>query len=158
MLSPHNIWFTQELHKIRAHLLYYVGVMEDFHNAVIFLQETSNPVMDTWSEEERQNSKYLLEKECRILLTEIDRLKRNRDMQDKRLKNVMGLVYSFPSLLASILRLHIQAFSSVNAEDSRHMACLTEISLRDSAAKKNKFLTSQWCFSQPLSPLQVHFF
>jgi len=110
--------------------------MEDFHNAVIFLQETSNPVMDTWSEEERQNSKYLLEKECRILLTEIDRLKRNRDMQDKRLKNVMGLVYSFPSLLASILRLHIQAFSSVNAEDSRHMACLTEISLRDSAAMK----------------------
>lgn len=48
--------------------------------------------MDSWSEDEKAESKSFLEKECRNLITEIDRLKLNREMQDKRLKNVMDLV------------------------------------------------------------------
>ena len=68
------------------------------------------------TEAERINSRKLLEKECNNLLVEIERLEQARSMQDKRLKNVMNLV-----------------FSTVNIGDSKRMQELTEAAVRDSA-------------------------
>ncbi|KAF8584986.1 hypothetical protein K439DRAFT_1616330 [Ramaria rubella] len=120
VISTNDMHFTQELHKIRAHLLHYASLLEDFNQSVHFVLDTPNPAMDHPKyEAERKSSRALLEKECKNLLTQIDRLKMSREMWDKRLKNVMHLV-----------------FSSVNIEDSKHMQRLTEAAVRDSAAMK----------------------
>ncbi|KAK1236101.1 hypothetical protein PQX77_000691 [Marasmius sp. AFHP31] len=110
---------TRSLHIIRAHHLHYYSLLEDFRKAVLFVRHTPNPAMDSESEELRTFSKKLLEKECDTLLSEIGRLEMGRNMQDKRLKNVMNLV-----------------FSTVNIGDSRRMQDLTEAAVRDSAAMK----------------------
>ncbi|KAF8527528.1 hypothetical protein BU17DRAFT_81731 [Hysterangium stoloniferum] len=119
VFRTHDVAFTQELHKVQAHLLSYEPFLDDFSNAVLFLRNTHNPAMDSLPQKERRESKDLLQKECRNLLLEVDRLKMNRKIQNNRLKNVMGL-----------------AFSSVNADDSKHMKKLSERSLEDSAVMK----------------------
>ncbi|PBK90727.1 hypothetical protein ARMGADRAFT_1111301 [Armillaria gallica] len=119
VLEPSNIFLTRELHIIRAHHLHYSSLLEDLKKAVVFILDTPNPAMDTLPQEEKHFSRTLLEKECRNLLSEIDRLEMSRRMQDKRLKNVMNLV-----------------FSSVNINDSKRMKELTEAAVRDSAAMK----------------------
>ncbi|KAK0194621.1 hypothetical protein F5146DRAFT_925341 [Armillaria mellea] len=119
VLDPSNLFLTRELHIIRAHHLHYSSLLEDMKKAVVFIRDTPNPAMDTLPEEDKQFSRTLLEKECRNLLSEIDRLEMSRRMQDKRLKNVMNLV-----------------FSSVNINDSKRMKELTEAAVRDSAAMK----------------------
>ncbi|KAF8463036.1 hypothetical protein JB92DRAFT_3136636 [Gautieria morchelliformis] len=111
---------TQELHTIRAHLLQYASLLEDFHQAIHFVQATPNPVMDSpVYESEQKSSQELLKKECQNLLTQIERLKMSRKMWDQRLQNVMHLV-----------------FSSVNIEDSKRMQELTRAAVRDSAAMR----------------------
>ncbi|KAJ7216584.1 hypothetical protein GGX14DRAFT_442105 [Mycena pura] len=110
---------TRELHIIRAHLLHYSALLGDFRKAVDFVRETQNPAMDARPDQDRLLSGRLLQRECKTLLSEIDRLEMSRGMQDRRLKNVMNLV-----------------FSSVNIDDSRRMQQLTEAAVRDSAAMK----------------------
>ncbi|KAK0460693.1 uncharacterized protein EV420DRAFT_1533668 [Desarmillaria tabescens] len=119
VLEPSNIFLTRELHIIRAHHLHYSSLLEDMRKAVAFIRDTPNPAMDNLPEGDKQFSRTLLEKECRNLLSEIGRLEMSRRMQDKRLKNVMNLV-----------------FSSVNINDSKRMKELTEAAVRDSAAMK----------------------
>src|ERR1700683_1319484 len=82
---------TQELHVIRAHLLHYTGLLEDFRKSVQFIKDTPNPAMDANSEV-AEASRELLDRECDTLLSEISRLEMTRDMQNKRVKNVMNLV------------------------------------------------------------------
>ncbi|PPQ76008.1 hypothetical protein CVT24_006539, partial [Panaeolus cyanescens] len=67
----------------------------------------------------RKVSRAMMRKECAKLLQEIERLEKARNMQNKRLKNVMDL-----------------GFSMVNIEDSKRMHELTKAALRDSAAMK----------------------
>lgn len=112
---------TQELHRIRAHLLHYSSLLEDFKQSVVFVLNTPNPAMEFPSHDDVQQktSHDLLQKECNNLLMQIERLQMSRGQQDKRLKNVMDL-----------------AFSSVNIEDSKRMQKLTEAALKDSAAMK----------------------
>ncbi|KIK67894.1 hypothetical protein GYMLUDRAFT_256709 [Collybiopsis luxurians FD-317 M1] len=110
---------TQNLHTIQAHLLHYSSLLEDFRKSIVFILNTSNPAMDSFSEEERVLSHKLLQKECNNLLIEVERLEKSRMMQERRLKNVMNLV-----------------FSTVNIRDSRRMQDLTEAAVRDSAAMK----------------------
>ncbi|KAF9260451.1 hypothetical protein L218DRAFT_962611 [Marasmius fiardii PR-910] len=119
VMSTSDMTMTRRLHVIRAHLLHYSSLLEDFRKAVVFILGTANPAMDAEPEDIRQFSRRLLERECNLLLNEIDRLEMGRRMQDKRLKNVMHLV-----------------FSSVNIRDSRRMKDLTEAAVRDSAAMK----------------------
>lgn len=121
VLTTSDMQLTQELHVIRAHHLHYSSLLEDFEKTVKFIQNTPNPAMDSdlISEAERRESAKLLKRECENLLSEIDRLEMGRDMQDKRLKNVMNLV-----------------FSSVNINDSRQMQKMTEAAVKDSAAMK----------------------
>lgn len=85
---------STELHIIRAHLLHYDSLLVDFQKSIIFIKETPHPAMTSEAHpiEEREVAKALLLKECGNLLSEIERLERSRNMQNKRLKNVMGLV------------------------------------------------------------------
>ena len=92
MLRSNNIGFTHELHKIRAYLLHYASLLEDFRRTVAFVYGTPNPAMDALDEFERDFSRNLLKKECDNLMTHIDRLANSRVMWDKRLTNVMQLV------------------------------------------------------------------
>ncbi|KAJ3576809.1 hypothetical protein NP233_g148 [Leucocoprinus birnbaumii] len=122
VLENTNLDFTQELHRIRAHLLHYTDLLADFRKTVEFVQETQYPALDDeecFTPEERKESVDLMEKECKNLLNEIARLDMARKMQDKRLTNVMQL-----------------GFSTVNIMDSRRMHALTEATVRDSAAMK----------------------
>jgi len=107
---------TQELHIIRAHLLHYISLLEDFRKSVQFIKDTPNPAIDP---EVAASEKELLSRECDTLLSEIARLEMVRDMQNKRLKNVMNLV-----------------FATVNIVDSQHAKTLTETAARDSNAMK----------------------
>ncbi|KAH0834812.1 hypothetical protein J3R83DRAFT_10421 [Lanmaoa asiatica] len=127
--------YTRELHKLQAHLLYYQQLLRDFSKSVEFVRDTPNPAMD--EDPDRETSHDLLKQETRNLLSEIDRLEKQRQIQSDRLKNAMALVrllrYSpaigFPNECD-------QSFSTVNIEDSRSMQNLTKATMRDSAAMK----------------------
>jgi hypothetical protein len=123
VMATTDMTLTQQLHVVRAHLLHYQSLLEDFRKSVVFVAETQNPMLeqmtDTLPPEKIVFVQGLMRKESTNLLNEIARLEKNRSMQEKRLKNVMDL-----------------AFSSVNLEDSRRMQKLTEAAVRDSAAMK----------------------
>ncbi|KAF4609856.1 hypothetical protein D9613_010436 [Agrocybe pediades] len=127
VLKTNDIEMTQELHVIRAHLLHFESLLQDFHKTVMFVKDTPNPqmqpvvdgVVDEEFEKVKERSASMMERECGNILLEIERLERSRQMQEKRLKNVMDL-----------------GFSSVNIEDSRRMKTLTEAAVKDSAAMK----------------------
>jgi len=110
---------TRELHIIRAHHLHYLSLLEHYTKHVTFIKNTPNPAMEALEEEERNSSAKLLNRECDNLSNEIKRLVSELSMQERRLKNVMALV-----------------FSSVNITDSRYMRKMTEAAVRDSAAMK----------------------
>jgi len=108
---------THELHLIRAHHLHYSSLLDDFTKHIEFIKNTSNPAMDNLPLEEREFSKRIMDREAANLSTEIKRLGTELYMQERRLKNVIGLV-----------------FSSVNITDSKYMREMTEAAVRDSAA------------------------
>ena len=83
---------TRELHIIQAHLLHYSSLLDDFGKHMTFIRDTHNPAMDHLSSEDRQFSKRIMERECANLLTECKRLKSELSNQERRLKNVIGLV------------------------------------------------------------------
>ena len=138
-MHTNDIKMTRELHIIRAHLLHYESLLDDFSKSVKFVLDTPNPAMESVEESQRLRDRQLLEKETKNLQIEIERLQMSRSMQDKRLKNVMHLV--------SLLRKgHAvcavgdfcgpQVFSSVNLQDSKRMGEMTEAAVRDSEAMK----------------------
>lgn len=119
---------TQELHRIRAHLLHYTSLLDDFRKSVQFVLDTPNPAMDCEDSPDNNGTTNMLTKEesaerlkteCNNLLSEIKRLEMSRSIQTKRLKNIMNL-----------------AFSTVNIEDSKTMQELTTTALKDSHAMK----------------------
>lgn len=119
VISTAEMPLTQELHVIRAHHLHYLSLLEHYTKHVNFIKNTPNPAMEAIEEQERKMSEKLLARECNNLLNEIKRLESELAMQERRLKNVMNLV-----------------FSSVNITDSRYMREMTEATVRDSAAMK----------------------
>ena len=92
--STTQLKYTRELHKLQAHLLYYQQLLRDFRKSVEFVRDTPNPAMDheSISDLDRKTSKELLEQESNHLLSEIDRLEKQRQIQSDRLKNAMDLV------------------------------------------------------------------
>ncbi|KAF6751710.1 hypothetical protein DFP72DRAFT_1172115 [Ephemerocybe angulata] len=119
VIKTSQLHITQELHVIRAHHLHYSSLLEDFRRTIEFIRDTENPALSKMNEEDSKWSKEIMERETTNLLDEIARLEQGRRMQDRRLKNVMNLV-----------------FSSVNIEDSKRMQKMTEAAVRDSAAMK----------------------
>jgi len=107
---------TEELHIIRAHLLHYSSLLAAFKKIVQFILDTPNPAL---TKNQHEISEPLTRRECNNLLEEIERLDQERLMNERRLKNVMDLV-----------------FSSVNILDSKTMQRMTEAAVRDSAAMK----------------------
>ncbi|KXN85113.1 hypothetical protein AN958_11690 [Leucoagaricus sp. SymC.cos] len=122
VLENTELDYTQELHRIRAHLLHYTSLLDDFRKSVEFVKDTYYPALDNeafFMPEEKQESRDLMALECKNLMNQINRLDMARKMQDKRLTNVMQL-----------------GFSTVNIMDSKRMRRLTEAAVRDSAAMK----------------------
>ncbi|KAM6501088.1 hypothetical protein JOM56_004102, partial [Amanita muscaria] len=116
LIRTSSLDLTQQLHIIRAHHLYYSNLLQSFRKTVMFVQSTPNPSL---TKEQREICSFLMDRECKTLLKEVDRLNTERQMQEERLRNVMNLV-----------------FSSVNIYDSNVMKKMTETALRDSAAMK----------------------
>lgn len=116
VIRTSSLDLTQQLHIIRAHHLYYSNLLHSFRKTVMFVQSTPNPSL---TKEQREICSFLMDRECKTLLKEVDRLNTERQMQEERLRNVMNLV-----------------FSSVNIYDSNVMKKMTETALRDSAAMK----------------------
>ncbi|KDR77304.1 hypothetical protein GALMADRAFT_246652 [Galerina marginata CBS 339.88] len=119
VISTAEMPLTRELHIIRAHHLHYQSLLDDFSKHITFIRDTHNPALEHMSEEDRRFSKAIMARECANLITESKRLNAALHMQERRLKNVMGLV-----------------FSSVNITDSRYMREMTEAAVRDSAEMK----------------------
>ena len=95
MIKTYDIDLTRELHIIRAHQLHYSSLIEDLRKTVEFVRDTKNPAMDSFSDIIRKQSEKLMQRECKNLLNEIQRLENGRAMQDQRLNNVMHLVNRF---------------------------------------------------------------
>ncbi|KAG2368838.1 hypothetical protein BDR07DRAFT_1268949, partial [Suillus spraguei] len=108
---------NHSLHSLAAHLLQYETFLHDFEKSVKFVMETPNPAMEDLGN--RDTTEQLLQRECKNLLSEIDRLRRRCSVLLSRLKNATDLAYA-----------------SVNIEDSRQTHRLTMATLRDSAAMK----------------------
>jgi hypothetical protein len=79
------------LHRIRAHLLHYASLLDDFQKSVVFIRDTPNPAMNVLPEGQAR-SEQPLKSECDKLLGEIKRLEAWRSMLDKRVKSLMDLV------------------------------------------------------------------
>ncbi|KAF9037772.1 hypothetical protein BJ165DRAFT_1416932 [Panaeolus papilionaceus] len=118
---------TKELHVIRAHHLHYSSLLEDFKKTVVFIRDTKNPAMKNVPPEDKEFSRQIMNRECANLLSEIERLENSRRMQDKRLKNVMNLV-----------------FSTVNIEDSKRMHKMTEAAMKQIAYLTMFFLPASF--------------
>ncbi|KAF4613938.1 hypothetical protein D9613_007713 [Agrocybe pediades] len=117
VLITNDIHLTRELHIIRASLLHYASLLDNFRKTVLFLRKTPNPAMH--DQQNHNRSADLMNQESDTLVSEIERLEMFRKMQEMRLENVMNL-----------------AFASVNFQDSRDMQRLSEASLRDGAVMK----------------------
>jgi len=99
------------------------------------VQDSSNPAMDflEQNQEEKKYSHGLLLRECGTLLSEVERLERSRDMQNKRLKNVMNLAFSIVNTEDSK---RMQKLTEAARDDNITMKALTEAAVSDSAAMK----------------------
>jgi len=95
VLHTADMRLTYELHSIRAHHLHYTSLLEDYYKHVQFIRDTRNPMLDSFLPAEKKYSKDILRRECENLTSEINRLKDQLHMQERRLKNVMGLVICF---------------------------------------------------------------
>jgi Mg2+ and Co2+ transporter CorA len=117
---------TQELHVMRAHLLQYAALLEDFRKSVQFVLDTPNPAVEANSADVE-----LLEKECKTLLSQIERLEMSRKMQDNRLGNLMNLVSIMRNTLyaPSFYWNSIQLFARVNIGDSKAMKRLSYLTM-----------------------------
>ena len=93
VLEKRDLKFTRELHRVRAHLLHYASLLEDFRKSVEFVRDTPNPALAL--DEDGLLSSALLKKECKNLLIQINRLSESRIFWNERLQNIMHLVGAY---------------------------------------------------------------
>ncbi|KZP18380.1 hypothetical protein FIBSPDRAFT_829434 [Athelia psychrophila] len=147
---------TGELHIIRGHLLFYLGLLKDFRRSVEFVKDVPNPAMDP--EEEPTPTPNLdtafspdPSGDANSKGTEDEQKARVREAQEKeRDASRVLLVRECDALLAEIDRLEMTrdmldsrvknvmdlVFATVNIADSRHAQVLSEMAARDSSAMK----------------------
>ena len=129
-----DINLTHELHTIRAYLLHYQALLDDFRETIMFIEQTPFPGLNDsarYSRHSREISQQLLKTESANLLREIQRLQDSMQSQDRRLKNAMSFVcpYFFtPSTFADADE--TQALMMVNIQDSRSMQKRMEASVQ----------------------------
>ncbi|KAF7341961.1 hypothetical protein MVEN_01782600 [Mycena venus] len=126
------IWHAMYAWDESLELLYSHICYIDFRKAVDFVLNTPNPAMDSLPEEERDSSRRLLQRECKNLLSEINRLEQGRAMQDKRLRNVLNLVFS--SLCGTVLMKQI-AFLSMVFLPASFVAAIFGMNIREIAPR-----------------------
>ncbi|KAJ6605314.1 hypothetical protein DFH09DRAFT_1257012 [Mycena vulgaris] len=124
---------TQDLHLVRAHLLHYASMLEEFRKSVKFVKDTPIPMSQPRSDPHSAEVKDRMWQESTRLLNEIERLEQNRGMQDSRLKNVMKLAFSIVNLRDSQ---EMQKLTKAAVKDSKEMQKLTKAAVRDSKAMK----------------------
>ncbi|KAF8650649.1 hypothetical protein AX14_008585 [Amanita brunnescens Koide BX004] len=106
-----------DLHTIRAHMLYYSSLLADFKKAVTFVKKTHNPAIE--DVKNREQIQIIMNRECEHILQGIDRIEKECVTQDSRLKNASHL-----------------GKSRLNIYDSKVATSLNEILLRDSSVMK----------------------
>ena len=86
----------QELHVIRAYHLHYMSLLDGFLRDVQFIEDSRNPFLSSkhFTEAIVTGSREILERECRTLKGELQRLKSDLHMQEGRVTNVVNLVRS----------------------------------------------------------------
>lgn len=92
ILKTNNVYQTRELHIIRASLLHYTSLLEDFKKSVLFIQNTPSPTIQDHTG--RLRSGQIMERECNVLVSEIERLEMFRKMQDMRVENLVNLAFN----------------------------------------------------------------
>lgn len=79
-MRPDLIYFSRlDLHRIRAHLLHYTSLLDDFRKSVLFVLNNPNPAMDCQDAPDdgttdmltKEESAERLKTECNNLLSEI---------------------------------------------------------------------------------------
>ena len=124
---------NQDLHIIRAHQLYYTSLLDDARKTIEFIRKHKNPAMDSEKlASEKELNDMFLERECDNLILEIDRLTKDLEMQQSRLKNVVDLVCSVCSENIDMTSC-IQIVFSMNISDNKAMRNLAFATLKDSA-------------------------
>jgi len=124
---------NQDLHIIRAHQLYYTSLLDDARKTIEFIRKHKNPAMDSEKlASEKELNDMFLERECDHLILEIDRLTKDLEMQQSRLKNVVDLVCSVCSENIDMTSC-IQIVFSMNISDNKAMRNLAFATLKDSA-------------------------
>ena len=104
VIRTYDMALVLELHVIRAHQLHYSSLIEDLHKTVKFVRDTKNPAMDSFSNAIRKQSETLMQRECKNLLSEIDRLENGRYMQLYQLYLTIDLVNCVVYLMAFLLK------------------------------------------------------
>ena len=97
-LSANDMDVTHELHTIRAHLLHYQALLDDFRKTIMFIEQTPFPGLNDLARYPRHTteiSQQLLKTESANLLREIQRLQHSTQLQDGRLKKAMDHVCPF---------------------------------------------------------------
>lgn len=138
---------SHELHVIRARLQYFKDLLVTFRKSVEFVLKTPNPAMEVPAgvndqarddlEMRKIHGEELMQRECKTLLLEIERLERTREMMELRLRNVMALVGCYFPFSLLPLRTCRQTFGRIQIEDNKQRRLLTEASLVDNAGS--------WC-------------
>ncbi|KIJ05218.1 hypothetical protein PAXINDRAFT_182971 [Paxillus involutus ATCC 200175] len=103
IFETNDIYAAQELHKLRASLLYYQQLLQDFRKSLNFLRATPNPAMECNSrigltKEECKTSADLFAKEVDHLLLEVDRLESHTVMLSSQLKNLIDLAFAMDNI------------------------------------------------------------
>ena len=102
IVDPDEMTSTMnDLHTIRAHMLYYSSLLADFKKAVTFVKKTHNPAIE--DVKNREQIQIVMNRECEHLLQGIDRIEKECVTQDSRLKNASHLVRVVTANLASSL-------------------------------------------------------
>jgi len=154
-----------DLHRIRAHLLHYASLLDDFKKSVLFVLNNRNPAMDCQDVPDngaadmltKEESAERLKTECNNLLSEIglntfplavvlcDLLLLARETRDVKKYTEQAFEEHYqlgrhlcPTGSYGLQDVHkpTQAFSTVNIEDSKTMQELTTTALRDSHTMK----------------------
>jgi hypothetical protein len=78
VLMGSRVEHTGELHILQAYLLHYESLLHGFQVSVSFIENTPNPGMESTGVygKQRKVSNELMKKECKNLVSEIDRLQK----------------------------------------------------------------------------------
>ena len=88
--TPDEVDLSPQLHAIRAHLLYYDDLLQEFLKGLEFIQRVGVKNED----DPASDAKNLLNTEVQTLSNDVERLRRQCSMQDSRLDNAINLMFN----------------------------------------------------------------